>query len=61
MHNLKDFVQILRESLSKILPEFKLMHQCWNRDLGRSIKGIEDKEVEEKDDSKTEESSTKGM
>ena len=61
VHNLKDFLQMLRESLSKILPEFKIMHQCWNRALGRSIKGIKNEGKEEKSDSETEELSTTGM
>ena len=58
MHNLNDFLQVLRNSLSNILPEFKIMHQCWNRALGRPMKGIKDKE---KVDSEPEEPSTKGM
>ena len=61
VHNLTDFLQILRESLSKILPPFKIMHQCWNRALGRSFKGMENKEIEEKSEAKTKEPSTEGM
>ena len=46
----------LRISLSKVLPEFKLLLHCWNKGLGRPVKGSEVKESVDKNDSETEES-----
>lgn len=39
IHNLTAFLPAFREALSKHLPEFRVMHQCWNRAIGISMKG----------------------
>ena len=54
VQNLTEFVPAFREALSKTLPEFRVMHQCWNRALGRSVKGIVKTDTEEKGDSEDE-------
>ena len=49
VHNLTAFLPAFREALSKNLPEFRVMHQCWNRAIGISMKRVRKMDKEKSD------------